>query len=434
MVEWEQRQRAQAANAAAEARERAWAQQVAAARRAAQAQQAETTGPRTIEDYEALRRNLPSYRPQPSQAAYEALRQNLPSYAPAPQEKKPLSKALDTVVGLSIAAVSNIRDLSTRPNVVTSATTMFNSLRYLANPSIDPNPTWAAVRSQQFAREIERGLVTNPDDVWRGFEEIARTSRPGAFNYTTLANFVESTKDFVPSAVGLGSFALSAYGASTGNKNAQATGDVTGGAVSVLQGIQTFGNQTLIAKTTTTLLGRTSTVGLGITGGLQFFSSAFRLATDQSINPVAGGQWNDTTWIERVGVATTGISGAFLFAGAIAAFVPGGQAVAAVLLPAGLAFAGAGAIMQNWGWVSSTASQISKTVQQWTSNAASVPSNPPGAQTVPAPTPPPPSSTPSATSTPPPPGASSQSTPAAIPVPQAPSPNPSVTPTQTPHP
>ena len=94
--------------AQAEARERAWAQRVAAARRAAQAQQAETTGPRTIEDYEALRRNLPSYRPQPSQAAYEAhrrnlpayraqpsqaayeaLRQNLPSYAPAPQEKKP---------------------------------------------------------------------------------------------------------------------------------------------------------------------------------------------------------------------------------------------------------------------------------------------------------------------------------------------------------
>jgi hypothetical protein len=84
------RAEAQAANAAAEARERAWAQQVAAARRAAQAQQAETTGPRTIEDYEALRRNLPSYRAQPSQTDYEAHRRNLPAYKPAEEVRRRL--------------------------------------------------------------------------------------------------------------------------------------------------------------------------------------------------------------------------------------------------------------------------------------------------------------------------------------------------------
>ena len=101
---------------------------MAAARRAAQAQQAETTGPRTIEDYEALRRNLPSYRAQPSQtdyealrrnlpayraqpsqAAYEALRQNLPSYAPAPQEKKPWwlsSSAMEAARALALTLPS----------------------------------------------------------------------------------------------------------------------------------------------------------------------------------------------------------------------------------------------------------------------------------------------------------------------------------------
>lgn len=40
------------------------------------------SGPRTLEDYEALRRNLPSYRAQPSQADYEAYRRNLSAYKP----------------------------------------------------------------------------------------------------------------------------------------------------------------------------------------------------------------------------------------------------------------------------------------------------------------------------------------------------------------
>lgn len=43
-------------------------------------------GPRTLEDYEALRRNLPSYRAQPSQADYEAYRRNLPAYHPQPSQ------------------------------------------------------------------------------------------------------------------------------------------------------------------------------------------------------------------------------------------------------------------------------------------------------------------------------------------------------------
>jgi hypothetical protein len=159
--------------------------------------------------------------------------------------------------------------------------------------------------------------------------------------------------------------------------------------MNIVQAVQSWGSASIIEDTIATGLGRTTTIGLGISGGIQYFSSSARLVADDTLNPKPDGQFDNTIWTERVGVMTTGIGGAFLAAGAATAVFggPPGVAVAAVLIPAGLAFTGAGTLMQNWGWVSSTASNISNSAQIWWNGLSSTPTSSTSVQAVPAQTP-----------------------------------------------
>ncbi|MCC7117231.1 MAG: hypothetical protein IT310_01800 [Anaerolineales bacterium] len=263
---------------------------------------------------------------------------------------------LDTLVGFASGITDFLQEgLS---DLTTSTVAIATSIGRILSPSTDPNLTSAQIEEQQLLRDISRGLIISSDEALDRFEAIAQSSKPGMFNYTTLSNLFDGARTFVPAFGLTTSLGVSIFGAATGNEDLQNIGDISGGMFSILQGAQTFGNQALINASTSTVLGRLFTPLAGLLGAVQYASSAERLITDTSINPSADGQFNYTTWIERVGVMTTGIGGAFVAAGAITAFIPGGQPVAAVLLPAGAIFMGAGAIMQNAGAIQSIINEL----------------------------------------------------------------------------
>ncbi|MCG2784477.1 MAG: Ig-like domain-containing protein [Anaerolineae bacterium] len=368
--------------------------------------------------------------------AYAALREKGQSITvAAPQEKTwwqgDSSKMIDSIIGLGANFANSTKDVST---MIASSIVLTNSTKWLLSPSTDPNPFSRQIQETQLLKDVSRGLINDPDDFITQFNNLDQSKR--VLNYTTLADMVDGAKKFVPSVAGVASFGLSVTGMATGNKDMQAIGDTSGGVLNILQGFQTWGNQAVIAESTKTLAGRILLPVQGVLGGLQYGSSLYRLANDQSINPNASGQWDNTAWIERVGVTTTGIGGIFLAAGAFTAIFggPAGIAVAAVLVPAGLAFTGAGAIMQNWGWVTSTINDISGAAQNWLSSDTS---GLPNSSEVPAAPVPTPALFSSPTATPSSPAATSGSaTESSVvsPASEVPAPSPSPTPTETPHP
>jgi hypothetical protein len=290
---------------------------------------------------------------------------------------------VDGLVSFGLDVASFVQD--DLPELVTNVPIIATTTRWLLSPSLDPNPTSAAIREEQLLLDARRGLI-NTQQLADGIADIAATSKPGPVNYTTLSTLFNTAKLALPSVGGLLSLGLQVTGMATGNEDMKNTGDVSGGVLGLGQGLA-MGNSTLISEVMATTAGRLLIPVSGALGAIQYVTSSARLVTDEEINPVQNGQWDNTVWIDRVGVMTQGIGGAFLAAGALCAFIPGGQPVAAVLLPAGAAFLGAGSIMTNLDWVASKASDLGDSFVNWWNTLPTTPAAPEGIQTAPVATP-----------------------------------------------
>ena len=255
---------------------------------------------------------------------------------------------LDSIVGLGIDANDLVTDV---PPSLTNFTVAANSTKWLLSPSTDPNPTWRAIETNQITQDINRGIINNTDDAVFMYENV---SKPSMINGTTASNLSLAMKSMAPTVVSGASLGVSIYGVATGNKKIQAVGDASGGSISIVQSGQIWGNEALVTQTAASGLGKASYVGMMFMGGVQYGSSVSRLINDPEISQSSDGEWTNDALLGRIGVTSSGIGGALLVGGAALALL-GAASAASVLIPAALVCLGAGAIIQNWGTISSVA-------------------------------------------------------------------------------
>jgi len=236
--------------------------------------------------------------------------------------------------------------------------------RMFAPFSQSQSKTLAGIMFEQLNLDVARGVVTSPEEYIQRLDALPDETGK-RINYTELANFTEGLHETSAAMLGLtplvlevGSAAVEdtdpvlSYHLSHAGSTLDGTLDIKEGfsqGYAFLQGNDWL-NQMLHSP-----LGKPLVAVQGIVGGIDYTVGAYRLVADPTIRPGA----SEYAWTERVGVAAQAIGGAFLVGGAVSAFVPGAQPVAAVLLTAGVVFEGAGAIMQNWDWIAETTQKIS---------------------------------------------------------------------------
>ncbi|HFC09749.1 MAG TPA: hypothetical protein ENJ54_07890 [Chloroflexi bacterium] len=226
-------------------------------------------------------------------------------------------------------------------------------------------PTWGEISLAQLNRDAARGTVTSPEEYIQRLNAIPdETSK--RINYTELAEFSDGMRTFSEGALNLTPLALQLYGQSIQDTHPETARDVLGaggtldGLLNIRQGFSqaygTFQGVDWLGRMLRSPLGKPLVLIQGLVGAIDYVSGAKRLVTDPTIAPYT----SRSTWTERVGVATQAIGGAFLTAGAAVALFggPPGVAVGGVLLTAGLAFEGAGLVMQNWKWITDTVKNI----------------------------------------------------------------------------
>lgn len=255
-------------------------------------------------------------------------------------------------LGLARREVGILKGL---PNLIAGSALTLNSTRNLLFPAQDPNLTWRGISEMQLNFEAQRpSMAMTEAEYLARFDELG----PVRFttNYTSLANLSEGLGRVTPTALNIASLGMSLTGTYTGNKDLKSTGDTLSSAVGIEQGFQTYGSLNSVVNATSTWYGAALTTAQIPLGVATYGVSLYNLATDPALDPKAGYD----AQVKRTGTMLSGVGGALLAGGAVCALIPGGQPVAAILIPAGAIFMGAGGVMQNAEWIGSTAGSLIK--------------------------------------------------------------------------
>ncbi|MEZ0397183.1 MAG: hypothetical protein ABWK53_12245 [Anaerolineales bacterium] len=351
--EEEARQRAEAAAANARAAAREAEERRRQAEAAWRRKQEEAVREQAVE--------MPANLPPEAQQAFlhggpgeQTAAQRRAAEQPAQEEKKPWWRR----VGIIRDSMDSLQD---GMDFIGGAVSTARASLRLAFPSRLGSPVWEEIAWNQFEAEVRRGVITDKNVL----DELARLPnrnfRKLPINYTDLADAWDGAKRLGGAGVNLSPLALQLSGMTVEEHNPalardlQASGGTLDGVLNVWQaGKQALGGARWLGDLLRSPWGKASVILQGFVGGIDYVTGASRLITDPSIVPGA----SEHAWVERVGVATQAIGGAFLVAGAVCAFVPTLQPAAPIFLTAGIAFEGVGMIMQNWGWLSEKAGQL----------------------------------------------------------------------------